>query len=111
MPSNVIERFRHLFGQDPSAMVSGDFPSKGDEAKALEEQRIAAIRDARTAVGTEFYKEFRRRLRHEIKVSAPDPMMGSDVAMCMTFKREGLMRSEEILDLLVRLAEEKIPNE
>lgn len=106
----IIDRFRELFVIGPNVSSTVDVDSE-EADNALREQRFALIRDARTATSTEFFKEYRRRLDSQIDSLSPDPMQGSDVAICMTFKREGLMLARNVLNLMVKLAEERIPNE
>ena len=70
--------------------------------------RSDAVRDMRVFIGTLAYREYRTWLDHEIDTMSPDPSMGSDVAACYTFKREGLIASRRRLDAMIRLAEEKL---
>jgi hypothetical protein len=62
----------------------------------------------RAFIGTSAYRDFRVWLDQEINGMSPKPEMGSDVASCYTFKREGLIASRQRLDAMIRLAEEKL---
>lgn len=100
---NLLSEFGHLFTRK-SVLVST--PTEENPADA-DARRRAEVADARIALGTQFIKEYRELLDYEIGQLSPDPLLGSDVGACVTFKREGLMRARQILDEMKRLAEEK----
>jgi len=102
----VIEDFANLFRPRPVAVAPFEQENGPEETAA----RIESVRDMRTFVSTQAYKEFRSWLDREIDGMSPDPNMGSDVASCYTFKREGLIVSRRRLDTMVKLAEEKLDN-
>ena len=79
-----------------------------DVTVAGSQTRNDEIRDMRLFVGTQAYREYRKWLDREIQSHSPRPDMGSDVASCYTFKREGLIDARGRLDAMIRLAEEKL---
>lgn len=100
----VYETFAHLW-RTPSATQSPHF----EEDRAAESQaRADSVMDMRVFIGTSAYRDFREWLNHEIDSMSPNPDMGSDVASCYTFKREGLVTAKRRLDLMVKIAEEKL---
>lgn len=100
----VFDAFQHLW-QERTATVPPSFEEPSNEDV---QSRQDAIRDMRAFIGTLAYKDFRTWLDHEIDGMSPRPEMGTDVASCYTFKREGLIASRRRLDAMVRLAEEKL---
>lgn len=69
------------------------------------------VRDARAASETMFFQNYKQQLQAAIDKHSPDPLLGSDVGACVTFKREGLMEAQRILSNMIRLAEEKLADE
>ena len=94
----------------PREAVAPPGPTQ-DEILEAQQQRASLVMDARVAVGTMFFKEYRDRLEREVKSLSPNPALGSDVAACVTFQRSGLEQARAILEHMIRLAEEKIGNE
>lgn len=104
--SSVYEKFSHLWSERTATAVA---PHE-DQSVSEAEQRSASVKDMRVFIGTVAYKDYRDWLDREIEQMSPDPAMGTDVASCYTFKREGLIASRRRLDAMVRLAEEKLSN-
>lgn len=100
----VIEDFANLFR--PRAVVVET--QQEDDLVNDAAQRVEAVRDMRVFLDTQAYKDFRAWIDREIEGMSPDPSMGSDVAACYTFKREGLIVSRRRLDTMVKLAQEKL---
>jgi len=103
---NVFEDFTRIFKPRIQVVPPIEEDSSAEDSAA----RAETVRDMRTFVSTQAYKDYRSWLDREIEQTSPDPAMGSDVASCYTFKREGLIVSRRRLDTMVRLAEEKIAN-
>jgi hypothetical protein len=100
----VYEAFSHLWKTESAT----DLPRFDEERQVEAQGRADSVRDMRVFISTSAYRDFRAWLDHEIDSTSPNPDMGSDVASCYTFKREGLVASRKRLDLMVRLAEEKL---
>lgn len=100
----VFETFQHLWRERTVTAP----PAFEAEQEADSQARADSIRDMRVFVGTVAYRDLRLWLDREIDGMSPKPEMGSDVASCYTFKREGLIASRQRLDAMVRLAEEKL---
>jgi hypothetical protein len=99
---SVIRDFAHLFR---APVVPAE--SQPDQAEDRERRR-AEIADTRVFIQTDAYKSYRERLKLRIEESRTDPRHGTEAVALMTMKREGLQEAVQLLDLLVRLAEEKL---
>ena len=88
----------------PPARLERSVPSEEE----VEESRQAVVRDMRTFVGTDAYKELRRRLNQMLVDATPQPGMGMEAAAGCAFRQAGVLDVVNVIDTMVRQAEEKI---
>lgn len=106
MAESVFEKYKGFFS--PQERTASEEPGTEDDEIVA---RAEKIRDMRVFISTKAYSDFRATIEREILKNEPDPMMGSDVVACCTFKQQGLRQGLRELDHMVRLAEEKLADE
>lgn len=104
--ASVWEEFRDRFRAPPTRVEPTEQEQAEDEAR-----RRSEISDCRVFIGCDAYSRYRKSIESEMKSLSPDPRLGIEAAACMAFKREGLQRALDLLDHILRLAQEKLADD
>jgi len=104
--NSVFEKFRDRFRPGYELREEEE---AGEIARLVEVNR-ESVADMRVFIGTAAYGDFRSRLEGAIRANRPNVSEGQDVTLCKTYKNDGLQTAIDILDEMVRLAEEKAGN-